>query len=137
MKITVEQGEKIRKSLAKMKILNRLMDFEYNMEMPDVAKSSLVRNHVAKLKTSIEQIEINLNHVIRTKESDVLDEFCGELLDSLTILSMMSLESLQSFNNDLKEFLKEQEEVVEEIPDFQGTMDGLNDLTIRKNKDEA
>jgi hypothetical protein len=90
MKITVEQGEKIRKSLAKMKILNRLMDFEYNMEMPDVAKSSLVRNHVAKLKTSIEQIEINLNHVIRTKESDVLDEFCGELLDSLTILSMMS-----------------------------------------------
>jgi hypothetical protein len=102
MKITVEQGEKIRKSLAKMKILNRLMDFEYNMEMPDVAKSSLVRNHVAKIKTSIQQIEINLNHVIRTKESDVLDEFCGELLDSLTILSMMSLESLQSFNNVLK-----------------------------------
>jgi hypothetical protein len=112
MKITVEQGEKIRKSLAKMKILNRLMDFEYNMEMPDVAKSSLVRNHVAKLKTSIEQIEINLNHVIRTKESDVLDEFCGELLDSLTILSMMSLESLQSFNNDLKEFLKQQEDEI-------------------------
>jgi hypothetical protein len=112
MKITVEQGEKIRKSLAKMKILNRLMDFEYNMEMPDVAKSSLVRNHVAKIKTSIQQIEINLNHVIRTKESDVLDEFCGELLDSLTILSMMSLESLQSFNNDLKEFLKQQEDEI-------------------------
>lgn len=109
MIITKEQGEKIRKSLAKMKILNRLMDFEYNMEMPDMAKSSLVRNHVAKLKTSIQQIEINLNHVIRTKESDVLDEFCGELLDSLTILSMMSLESLKSFNTDLKEFLKEVE----------------------------
>ena len=109
MIITKEQGEKIRKSLAKMKILNRLMDFEYNMEMPDVAKSSLVRNHVAKLKTSIQQIEINLNHVIRTKESDVLDEFCGELLDSLTILSMMSIESLKSFNTDLKEFIKEVE----------------------------
>ena len=85
------------------------MDFEYNMEMPDMGKSSLVRNHVAKLRSSIEQIEINLNHVIRTNESDVLDEFCGELLDSLTILSMMSLESLKSFNNDLKEFLKEVE----------------------------
>ena len=109
MKITIEEGERIRKSLAKMKILNRLMDFEYNMEMPDLGKSSLVRNHVAKLRTSIQQIEINLNHVIRTNESDVLDEFCGELLDSLTILSMMSLESLKSFNNDLKEFLKELE----------------------------
>ena len=109
MKITIEQGEKIRKSLAKMKILNRLMDFEYNMEMPDIAKSSLVRNHVAKMRTSIKEVETNLNHVIRTKESDVLDEFCGELLDSLTILSMMSLESLKSFNTDLKEFLKEVE----------------------------
>ena len=109
MIITKEQGEKIRKSLAKMKILNRLMDFEYNMEMPDVAKSSLVRNHVAKVRTSIKEIETNLNHVIRTKESDVLDEFCGELLDSLTILSMMSIESLQSFNKDLKEFIKEVE----------------------------
>lgn len=109
MIITKEQGEKIRKSLAKMKILNRLMDFEYNMEMPDVAKSSLVRNHVAKMRTSIKEVETNLNHVIRTKESDVLDEFCGELLDSLTILSMMSIESLKSFNNDLKEFLKEVE----------------------------
>lgn len=109
MKITIEQGEKIRKSLAKMKILNRLMDFEYNMEMPDIAKSSLVRNHVAKVRSSIKEIETNLNHVIRTKESDVLDEFCGELLDSLTILSMMSLESLQSFNNDLKQFLKQME----------------------------
>jgi len=109
MKITIEEGERIRKSLAKMKILNRLMDFEYNMEMPDFGKSSLVRNHVAKLRTSIQQIETNLNHVIRTNESDVLDEFCGELLDSLTILSMMSLESLKSFNNDLKDFLKEVE----------------------------
>ena len=109
MKITKEEGDRIRKSLAKMKILNRLMDFEYNMEMPDMGKSSLVRNHVAKLRSSIEQIEINLNHVIRTNESDVLDEFCGELLDSLTVLSMMSLESLKSFNNDLKEFLKEVE----------------------------
>ena len=109
MKITTEEGERIRKSLAKMKILNRLMDFEYNMEMPDIGRSSLVRNHVAKVRTSIQQIETNLNHVIRTNESDVLDEFCCELLDSLTILSMMSLESLQSFNNDLKEFLKEAE----------------------------
>ena len=109
MKITVEQGERIRKSLAKMKILNRLMDFEYNMEMPDLGKSSLVRNHVAKLRTSIKEIETNLNHVIRTNEADVLDEFCGELLDSLTILSLMSLDSLKSFNNDLKEFLKEVE----------------------------
>lgn len=109
MKITVEDGQRIRKSLAKMKILNRLMDFEYNMEMPDLGKSSLVRNHVAKLRTSIQQIETNLNHVIRTSEADVLDEFCGELLDSLTILAMMDLESLKTFNNDLKEFLKEQE----------------------------
>jgi len=109
MKITKEEGERIRKSLAKMKILNRLMYFEYNMEMPDLGKSSLVRNHVAKLRTSIQQIETNLNHVIRTNESTVLDEFCGELLDSLSILSMMSLESLKSFNNDLKDFLKEVE----------------------------
>jgi hypothetical protein len=109
MKITKEEGERIRKSLAKMKILNRLMDFEYNMEMPDLGKSSLVRNHVAKLRTSIQQIEINLNHVIRTSEAAVLDEFCGELLDSLTVLAMMDFESLKQFNNDLKEFLKEQE----------------------------
>lgn len=109
MKITKQEGERIRKSLAKMKILNRLMDFEYNMEMPDLGKSSLVRNHVAKLRTSIKEIETNLNHVIRTNEADVLDEFCGELLDSLTILSLMDFESLKTFNNDLKEYLKQLE----------------------------
>jgi hypothetical protein len=108
MKITKEEGDRIRKSLAKMKILNRLMDFEYNMEMPDLGKSSLVRNHVAKLRTSIQQIEVNLNHVIRTSEASVLDEFCGELLDSLTILAMMDFESLKTFNNDLKDYLKQE-----------------------------
>ena len=109
MKITIEQGERIRRSLAKMKILNRLMEFEYYMEMPDIAKSSLVRNHVAKLRNSIDQIRVNLNHVVKTKEQDVLDEFCGELMDSLEILSQMSLESLRSFNNDMRQFLEEVE----------------------------
>ncbi len=118
MKITVEQGEKIRRSLAKMKILNRLMEFEYQMHMPDIAKSSLVRNHVAKMRTSIEQVHINLNHVIKTSEKDVLDEFCGELMDSLEILSCMSLESLRSFNNDMRKFLEEVEYAdIEEVED--------------------
>jgi hypothetical protein len=136
MKITVEEGERIRKSLARMKILNRLMDFEYNMEMPDLGKSSLVRNHVAKMRTSIQQIETNLNHVIRTNEADVLDEFCGELLDSLGILSMMDFESLKTFNNDLKEYLK-QDESADEIPGFEGTLDELNNLTIKAKENEA
>jgi hypothetical protein len=109
MKITVEQGEKIRRSLAKMKILNRLMEFEYHMHMPDIAKSSLVRNHVAKVRTSIDQIHVNLNHVIKTNERDVLDEFCGELMESLEVLSQMSLESLRGFNNDMRQFLEEVE----------------------------
>ena len=102
MKLNEKQTERIFKSLAKMKILNRLMDFEYNMEMPDVTKSSLVRNHIAKIRESIKQIQINLNHVVKTKEEDVLDEFCGELLDTLEILALMDLESLKSFNNDLR-----------------------------------
>ncbi len=113
MKITVEQGERIRRSLAKMKVLNRLMEFEYFMEMPELCKSSLVRNHIAKLKSSIEQIRINLNHVVKTKEQDVLDEFCGELLDSLEVLCQMDLESLKSFNNDMRLFLEEQYKEVE------------------------
>lgn len=113
MKITVEQGERIRRSLAKMKVLNRLMEFEYYMEMPDIAKSSLVRNHVAKLRTSIDQIRVNLNHVVKTSEQEVLDEFCAELLDSLEVLCGMDLESLKSFNNDMRLFLEEQYKEVE------------------------
>lgn len=108
MKITVEQGDRIRRSLAKMKVLNRLMEFEYYMEMPDIAKSGLVRNHVAKLRTSIDQIRVNLNHVVKTSEQEVLDEFCAELLDSLEVLCQMDLESLKSFNNDMRLFLEEQ-----------------------------
>jgi hypothetical protein len=114
MKITVEQGERIRRSLAKMKVLNRLMEFEYYMEMPDIAKSSLVRNHVAKLRTSIDQIRVNLNHVVKTSEQEVLDEFCGELLDSLEVLCQMDLESLKSFNNDMRLFLEEQYKEVQD-----------------------
>ena len=118
MKITIEQGEKIRRSLAKMKILNRLMEFEYQMHMPDIAKSSLVKNHIKRTRESINQIHINLNHVIKTSEKDVLDEFCGELMDSLEILSCMSLESLRSFNNDMRQFLEEVEySEVEEVED--------------------
>jgi hypothetical protein len=113
MKITVEQGDRIRRSLAKMKVLNRLMEFEYYMEMPDIAKSSLVRNHVAKLRTSIDQIRVNLNHVVKTSEQEVLDEFCAELLDSLEVLCQMDLESLKSFNNDMRLFLEEQYKEVE------------------------
>ncbi len=113
-KITVEQGEKIRKSLAKMKILNRLMEFEYQMEMPDIAKSSLVRNHVAKLRTSIDEIRINLNHVVKTKEQDVLDEFCGELLDTIEVICQMDLESLKSFNNDMRLYLEQEYKQPEE-----------------------
>jgi hypothetical protein len=113
MKITVEQGERVRRSLAKMKVLNRLMEFEYYMEMPDIAKSSLVRNHVAKLRTSIDQIRVNLNHVVKTSEQEVLDEFCAELLDSLEVLCQMDLESLKSFNNDMRLFLEEQYKEVE------------------------
>ena len=111
MKVTVEQGERIRRSLAKMKILNRLMEFEYQMHMPDIAKSSLVRNHVAKLRNSIDQIRVNLNHVVKTKEQDVLDEFCGELLDTIEVLCQMDLESLKSFNNDMRLFLEKELEV--------------------------
>lgn len=113
MKITVEQGDRIRRSLAKMKVLNRLMEFEYYMEMPDIAKSSLVRNHVAKLRTSIDQIRVNLNHVVKTSEQEVLDEFCAELLDSLEVLCQMDLESLKSFNNDMRLFLEQQYKEVE------------------------
>jgi len=113
MKITVEQGDRIRRSLAKMKVLNRLMEFEYYMEMPDIAKSSLVRNHVAKLRTSIDQIRVNLNHVVKTSEQEVLDEFCAELLDSLEVLCQMDLESLKSFNNDIRLFFEQQYNVVE------------------------
>lgn len=118
MKVNKEKSERIFKSLAKMKILNRLMDFEYNMEMPDVAKSSLVRNHIAKIRQSIQQIQVNLNHVVKTKEEDVLDEFCGELLDTIEILALMDFESLKSFNNDLRlhlENLYKMEENTDEV----------------------
>ena len=120
MKITIEQGERIRRSLAKMKVLNRLMEFEYYMEMPDIAKSSLVRNHIAKLRTSIDQIRVNLNHVVKTKEQDVLDEFCGELLDTIEVLCQMDLESLKSFNNDMRLFLEKEMEVQKRLKDDEG-----------------
>lgn len=110
MRVTEQQAERIFKSLSKMKILNRLMDFEYNMEMPDIAKSSLVRNHLSRIRESIAQVQVNLNHVIKTKEEEVLDEYCSEFLDTIELIALMEMEQLKAFNSDLKQFLDQKGE---------------------------
>jgi hypothetical protein len=105
-KLTEEKVERVLNSLSRMKLLNNLMDFEYNMELPDVAKSTLVRNHISRIKQSIEEININLSHNIKLKNTELLDEFSAEIMDLIGIVSLMDIESLKAFNTDLKNYLK-------------------------------
>ena len=107
-KLTEEKTEMVLNSLSRMKLLTNLMDFEYNMELPDVAKSTLVRNHISRIKQSIEEINTNLSHRIKLKikDTDLLDEFSAEIMDLIGIVSLMDIESLKAFNIDLKNYLK-------------------------------
>jgi len=107
-KLTEEKTEMVLNSLSRMKLLTNLMDFEYNMELPDVAKSTLVRNHIGRIKQSIEEINTNLNHRIKLKikDTDLLDEFSAEIMDLIGIVTLMDIESLKAFNTDLKNYLK-------------------------------
>lgn len=107
-KLTEEKTEMVLNSLSRMKLLTNLMDFEYNMELPDVAKSTLVRNHISRIKQSIEEINTNLNHRIKLKikDTDLLDEFSAEIMDLIGIVTLMDIESLKAFNTDLKNYLK-------------------------------
>jgi uncharacterized protein YigA (DUF484 family) len=108
MKLTEEKAEMVLNSLSRMKLLTTLMDFEYNMELPDVAKSSLVRNHLKRIRESISEINTNLSHLVKLKNNDVdgLDEFSAEIMDLIGIVSLMDIESLKAFNIDLKNYLK-------------------------------
>jgi uncharacterized protein YigA (DUF484 family) len=108
MKLTEEKAEMVLNSLSRMKLLTTLMDFEYNMELPDVAKSSLVRNHLKRIRESISEINTNLSHLVKLKNNDVdgLDEFSAEIMDLIGIVSLMDIESIKAFNIDLKNYLK-------------------------------
>lgn len=108
MKLTEQKAEMVLNSLSRMKLLTTLMDFEYNMELPDVAKSSLVRNHLKRIRESISEINTNLSHLVKLKSNDTdgLDEFSAEIMDLIGIVSLMDLESLKAFNIDLKNYLK-------------------------------
>lgn len=108
MKLSEEKTEKVLKSLSRMKLLIQIMDFEYNMEMPDVVRSPLVRNHIHRIKQSISEINTNLNHVVKLKNNntDGLDEFSAELMDLIGIVSLMDIESIRAFNLDLKNYLE-------------------------------
>ena len=109
MKLTEEKAEMVLNSLSRMKLLTTLMDFEYNMELPDVAKSSLVRNHLKRIRESISEINTNLSHLVKLKrndDTDLLDEFSAEIMDLIGIITLMDIESLKAFNIDLKNYLK-------------------------------
>jgi DNA-directed RNA polymerase subunit F len=108
MKLTEEKAEMVLNSLSRMKLLTTLMDFEYNMELPDVAKSSLVRNHLKRIRESISEINTNLSHLVKLKNNDAdgLDEFSAEIMDLIGIVSLMDIESIKAFNIDLKNYLK-------------------------------
>jgi len=108
MKLTEEKTEQVLKSLSRMKLLIQIMDFEYNREMPDVAKSQLVRNHIHRIKQSIEEIDVNLSHVVKLKNNDTdgLADFSSELMDLIGIVSLMDIESIRAFNTDLKNYLE-------------------------------
>lgn len=109
MKLTEQKAEMVLNSLSRMKLLTTLMDFEYNMELPDVAKSSLVRNHLKRIRESISEINTNLSHLVKLKrndDTDLLDEFSAEIMDLIGIVTLMDIESLKAFNIDLKNYLK-------------------------------
>jgi hypothetical protein len=109
MKLSEEKTEKVFNSLSRMKLLTQIMDFEYNMEMPDLARSPLVRNHIYRIKQSISEININLSHVLKmetTTDADLVDEFSGEIMDLITVVSHMDIDSLKAFNKDLKTYLE-------------------------------
>lgn len=109
MKITEEKAEKVLNSLSRMKLLVQIMDFEYNTEMPDIGRSQLVRNHIKRIRESISEINTNLNHLVKPKagiNNDLLDDFSAELMDLIGIVSLMDLESIKAFNNDLKNYIE-------------------------------
>lgn len=111
MRLSEEKTEKVFNSLSRMKLLTQIMDFEYNMEMPDVARSPLVRNHISKIKQSISEINTNLSHVLKiqtTTDADLVDEFSAEIMDLITIVSHMDIDSLKAFNKDLKTYLEKE-----------------------------
>lgn len=108
--MTEEKAEQVFKSIAKMKVLSRLMDFEYNMHLPDISKSQLVRNHIAKIRQSLLQIDLNLNHIVRTKDGEILDEYCGELLDLLDLVNHLDLQGIKELNSDIRNYINGENE---------------------------
>ena len=108
--MTEEKAQEVFKSISKMKVLSRLMDFEYNMHLPDISKSQLVRNHIAKVRQSLAQIDLNLNHIVRTKDNEILDEYCGELLDLLDLVNYLDLQGIKELNSDLRKYINGENE---------------------------
>lgn len=108
--MTEQKAEQVFKSITKMKVLSKLMDFEYNMYLPDVSKSQLVRNHIAKIRQSLGQIDLNLNHIVKTKDNEILDEYCGQLLELLELVNNLDLEGIKELNNDLRKYINGENE---------------------------
>ena len=103
--MTEQKAEQVFKSITKMKVLSKLMDFEYNMHLPDISKSQLVRNHIAKIRQSLSQIDLNLNHIVKTKDNEILDEYCGELLQLLDLVNNLDLQGIKELNTDLSKYI--------------------------------
>jgi hypothetical protein len=41
-----------------------------------------------------------------TTDADLVDEFSGEIMDLITVVSHMDIDSLKAFNKDLKTYLE-------------------------------
>lgn len=108
--MTEQKAEQVFKSITKMKVLSKLMDFEYNMHLPDVSKSQLVRNHIAKIRQSLGQIDLNLNHIVKTKDNEILDEYCGQLLELLELVNNLDLQGIKELNTDLRKYINGENE---------------------------
>ena len=108
--MTEQKAEQVFKSITKMKVLSKLMDFEYNMHLPDISKSQLVRNHIAKIRQSLSQIDLNLNHIVKTKDNEILDEYCGELLQLLDLVNNLDLQGIKELNTDLRKYINGENE---------------------------
>lgn len=108
--MTEQKAEQVFKSITKMKVLSKLMDFEYNMHLPDISKSQLVRNHIAKIRQSLSQIDLNLNHIVKTKDNEILDEYCGELLQLLDLVNNLDLQGIKELNTDLSKYINGENE---------------------------
>jgi len=97
MRLSEEKTEKVFNSLSRMKLLTQIMDFEYNMEMPDVARSPLVRNHISRIKQSISEINTNLSHVLKIetelfgKVEIQFDSACFRLLPEADLSELKQL----------------------------------------------